>query len=204
MPTAGGVYHWATVAAGPRWGRFTGFVTGWINFYGWMFDLAALVQICANILVSMYAVYHQGDGTDENPGYVSEAWHVYIAYLLVLWMCGLAIIFANRALPYTQYAGMFFVVVGGIVTVIVIAAMPKQHASNYFVWGSFSENNLTGWPDGLAFLMGVLNGAFTVGTPDAITHMAEELPHPRRDLPKAIGLQIGLGFLCESCPWLAK
>lgn len=25
--------------------------------------------------------------------------------------------------------------------------------------------------------------------------MAEELPHPKKDLPKAIGLQIGLGFL---------
>lgn len=25
--------------------------------------------------------------------------------------------------------------------------------------------------------------------------MAEELPHPKKDLPKAIGLQLGLGFL---------
>jgi choline transport protein len=47
----------------------------------------------------------------------------------------------------------------------------------------------------VAFLTGVLNGAFTIGTPDAITHLAEELPHPRRDLPKAIFAQIGLGFL---------
>jgi len=28
--------------------------------------------------------------------------------------------------------------------------------------------------------------------------MAEELPHPKRDLPIAIALQIGLGFLCRS------
>jgi choline transport protein len=44
-------------------------------------------------------------------------------------------------------------------------------------------------------MLGVLNGAFTIGTPDAITHMAEELPQPKRDLPRAIGLQIGLGGL---------
>ncbi|KAK3393754.1 amino acid/polyamine transporter I [Podospora didyma] len=188
VPTAGGVYHWATLAGGPKWGRMTGFFTGWINFYGWMFDLAALVQICANISVNMYVVYHQDT-------YVPEAWHVYIAYLLVLWLSTAIVIFANKAIPYTQHAGMFFVIVGGIVTIIVVAAMPKQHASNYFVWGSFEENNLTGWQGGVAFLLGVLNGAFTIGTPDAITHMAEELPHPRRDLPIAIGLQIGLGFL---------
>ncbi|KAI3324490.1 amino acid transporter [Xylariaceae sp. AK1471] len=188
VPTAGGVYHWATIAGGPRWGRMLGFFTGWINFYGWMFDLASLVQITANISVQMYAVYHQET-------YVPSAWHVYIAYVGLLWISTLFVIFANRMVPYTQTLGMFFVIVGGVITIIVIAAMPKTHASNYSVWGSFNENNLTGWPGGVAFLLGVLNGAFTIGTPDAITHIAEELPHPKRDLPKAIGLQITLGFL---------
>lgn len=153
-----------------------------------MFDLASLVQITANITIQMYATYH--------PDYVQQAWHTYITYLLVLWISAFIVIFANRLLPYSQYAGMFFVIVGGVVTIIVLAAMPKTHASSHFVWGSFNENNLTGWTGGVAFLCGVLNGAFTIGTPDAITHMAEELPHPKKDLPKAIGLQIGLGFLC--------
>ena len=34
VPTAGGVYHWATLAGGKKWGRIVGFFTGWINFYG--------------------------------------------------------------------------------------------------------------------------------------------------------------------------
>lgn len=146
MPTAGGVYHWATIAAGPRWGRMVGFFTGWLNFYGWMFDLAALVQIAANILVQMFATWH--------PDYAAaaEPWHVYVTYLGVLWASTLFIIFANPLLPYAQNAGMFFVVVGGIITIVVIAAMPSAHASDHFVWGSFEENNLTGWPGGVAFL----------------------------------------------------
>ncbi|KAI0008727.1 amino acid transporter [Xylariaceae sp. FL0662B] len=189
VPTAGGVYHWATIAAGPNWGRAVGFFAGWINFYGWMFDLASLIQISANIVVQMYATYHRDT-------YVPDAWHVYVAYVLILWISTTFVIFANKLVPYTQNCGMFFVVVGGIITIIVISAMqPEAHASNYFVWGSFHENNLTGWQGGVAFLLGVLNGAFTIGTPDAITHMSEELPHPRRDIPKAIGLQIGLGGL---------
>ena len=140
----------------------------------------------------MYNVYH--------PDYVNQPWQTYVAYLLILWLCAALVIFANRAIPYTQNAGMFFVIIGGIVTIIVISAMPKQHATNADVWGSFDVNNLTGWGGGVAFLCGVLNGAFTIGTPDAITHMAEELPHPKKDLPKAIGLQLGLGFLCKLNP----
>lgn len=165
-----------------------GFFTGWINFYGWMFDLASLLQITANVSVALHQIYHQDS-------YVYEAWHVYVAYLLILWLSVFIVVFVNRIVPHTQTLGMFFVIVGGIVTIIVIAAMPKQHASNHFVWGSFRENNTTGWQGGVAFLLGVLNGSFTIGTPDAITHMAEELPHPGKDLPRAIGLQIGLGFL---------
>jgi hypothetical protein len=195
VPTAGGVYHWASIAAGPKWGRMVGFFTGWINFYGWMFDLASLLQIAANISVNMYSIYHQDT-------YEYAAWHVYVAYILVLVFSTAIVVFANRIIPHTQNLGMFFVIVGGIITIIVISAMPATHATNHFVWASFDENNGTGWPGGVAFLLGVLNGAFTIGTPDAITHLAEELPHPKRDLPKAIGLQIGLGFLCKS--WKQK
>ncbi|KAI5457587.1 amino acid/polyamine transporter I [Mariannaea sp. PMI_226] len=187
FPTSGGVYHWANIAAGPRWGRITGFFAGWINFYGWMFGLASLVQVAANAAVQLYATY--------TPDYSSQAWHVYIAYLIVLWTSTLAVVFTNRLIPWTQKCGLILVIVGGLVTIVVVAAMPSRHASSQFVWNSFNENNLTGWDGGVAFMLGVLNGAFAIGTPDSITHMAEECKHPERDLPKAIALQIGLGGL---------
>ncbi|TDZ17865.1 Choline transport protein [Colletotrichum orbiculare MAFF 240422] len=192
VPTSGGVYHWATVAGGPRWGRVLGFFTGWINFYGWMFSLASLMQISSNVAVSMYAVYHLDN-------YVSKPFHVYIGYILILWSSAIFLIFGNRYVPHTQHVGTFFVLVGGVVTIIVLAAMPTRHASNHFVWASFNENNATGWPGEVAFLLGVLNGAFTIGTPDSVTHMAEEMPQPRKDLLKAIMLQILLGFVFAFC-----
>ncbi|KAH7328762.1 amino acid/polyamine transporter I [Stachybotrys elegans] len=187
FPTSGGVYHWASLAAGPKWGRAVGFFAGWINFYGWMFGLASLVQVCANSAVQLYATY--------NPDFAPAAWHVYIAYLLILWVSTAAVILANRQIPYTQKLGMVLVIVGGLVTIGVITGVPSEHASNQFVWGSFDENNLTGWDNGVAFMIGVLNGAFTIGTPDAITHMAEEAKVPERDLPRAIMLQISVGGL---------
>ncbi|TQN68133.1 Choline transport protein [Colletotrichum shisoi] len=192
VPTAGGVYHWATIAGGPRWGRALGFFTGWINFYGWLFSLASLLQISSNVAVSMYAVWNWDH-------YVSQPFHVYIGYLIILWGSAGFVVFANKYAPYTQHAGMWFVLIGGVVTIIVLAVMPKQHATHHFVWASFDENNATGWSGGVAFLLGVLNGAFTIGTPDSVTHMAEEMPHPKKDLPKAILLQIFLGFLYAFC-----
>jgi amino acid transporter len=158
---------------------------GWISFFGWLFAFASIIQVTANVTVAMYSIYHVD--------LVIQPWHVYIAYILILWVCVATVIFGNWILPYLQDIGLFFVLVGGLVTIIVVAAMPQQHASNSFVWTDWVNN--TGWSDGVAFFTGVLNGAFAIGTPDAITHMAEELPNPKRDLPRAIAAQIILGTL---------
>lgn len=182
------------MAAGPRYGRALGFVTGSLNFFGWIFDLASIVSIPANVVVQMYAVFH--------PDLVIQPWHVYVAFVIITWTSAAFVIFCNRALPSLNQLGLFLIIAGGLITIIVVAAMPEQHASNASVWSgsAFSANNLSGWSDGVAFLTGVLNGAFTIGTPDAITHMAEELPDPSRDMPKAVAAQMILGTLSTSQP----
>ncbi|KAJ7798090.1 choline transport protein [Mycena olivaceomarginata] len=152
IPSAGGVYHWSSVAGG-KYGRVLGFFTGLINFYGWLFGLASGVLIPANVVVQMYVVFH--------PDVLVQPWHIFVVFVLINWICCLTI-------------GLFMIIVGGLVTIIVLA-MGR------------------GGLGGVAFLTGMLNGAFAIGTPDSVTHMAEELPHPRTDLPKAIAAQILLG-----------
>lgn len=165
-----------------------GFFAGSLNFFGWLFDLSSISYIMSQLVVSMYGVYH--------PTYQSQPWHYFVTLVCITWLCIAATIFLNKYIPALQQFGLFMVVVGGIVTIIVIAAMPDQHASNATVWKDFE--NTTGWSGGVAFLTGVLNGAFTIGTPDSVTHMAEELPNPRRDLPRAIFAQIILGAFSKS------
>ncbi|KAJ6452910.1 choline transport protein [Mycena sanguinolenta] len=183
IPSAGGVYHWASVAGGKH-GRLLGFCTGLMNFYGWLFGLTAIVVIPANIIVQMYVVFH--------PDFVIQPWHIFLVFVLINWSCCLTVIFFNRVMPTLQKFGLFILVVGGLITIIVLAAA-KSHASASFVFVDWE--NATGWPGGVALLTGILNGAFAIGTPDSVTHIAEELPHPRRDLPRAIAAQIILGAI---------
>ncbi|KAJ7802584.1 choline transport protein [Mycena olivaceomarginata] len=183
IPSAGRVYHWSLVAGG-KYRRVLGFFTGLINFYGWLFGLASGILIPANVVVQMYVVFH--------PDVLVQPWHIFVAFVLINWFCCLTVIFFNRYMPALQRFGLFMIIVGGLVTIIVLASA-KSHASASFVFTDWE--NGTGWPGGVAFLTGMLNGAFAIGTPDSVTHMAEELPHPRRDLPKAVAAQILLGAL---------
>lgn len=153
IPSAGGVYHWASVTPGPKYGRALGFFTGYLNFFGWIFDLASIVSIPSNIVVQMYAIFH--------PDFVAQPWHTYVAFLCITWSCCAFCIFGNRLIPMMQNLGLFLLIAGGIVTITVCAAMPSEHASSAFVWKDW--NNATGWSGGVAFLTGVLNGAFTIG-----------------------------------------
>jgi choline transport protein len=71
------------------------------------------------------------------------------------------------------------VIVGVIITILVCAIMPHTkgtaYASTAFVWREW-ENETGYTSNGFVFCLGMLNGAFAVGTPDVITHLAEEIP----------------------------
>lgn len=51
--------------------------------------------------------------------------------------------------------------------------------------------------------MGVLNGAFTIGTPDGACHLLEEVPRPRIHIPWAIAAQIVTGFVSSFVLYIA-
>ncbi|MCJ1430043.1 hypothetical protein MMC29_007958 [Sticta canariensis] len=189
MPASSGVYHWAAIAAG-RYGRACGFFAGWLNFLAWVVGAASISFIVGNQTVAMYAAFHDG--------FVVQRWHVFVSYLICTWISCATVLFANKALPLLVTLGMFCVVAGVVMTIIVCAVMPHvngtPYASNAFVWKDWE--NETGYSsNGFVFLAGMLNGAYALGTPDCVSHLAEEIPKPSVNVPKAIFAQMSIGFL---------
>ncbi|KAI9172780.1 amino acid permease [Paramyrothecium foliicola] len=190
IPSSAGVYHWASVTPGVGRGRFIGFLAGWWNFLAWMCGLASFVSILANTVVQMYALNH--------PAFEAKSWHVFVAYLITTWLCCAFVCLFNRAVPMVNQVGLFTIVAGFFITIIVVAVMPGRdgrppHAASSFVWTEWTAD--IGYPDGFVFVAGMLNGAFSVGAVDVVTHMAEEIPYPSRNVPIAMGLQYGIGFV---------
>lgn len=119
----------------------------------------------------MYAMFR--------PDFVVLQWHVFVSFLAITWVSCFLVLFANRLMPLLESLGGFFTIAGVFITIIVCAVMPhvngREYASNSFVWRDWV--NSTGYSsNGFAFLLGMLNGAFAVGTPDITTHLAEEIP----------------------------
>lgn len=45
IPSSAGVYQWATITAGPKWGRPVGFFAGWWNYLAWVLGAASMTSI---------------------------------------------------------------------------------------------------------------------------------------------------------------
>jgi choline transport protein len=138
----------------------------------------------------MYAVNH--------PDFVPHAWHVFVAYIFITWTGCLTVCFGNKIMPRMNGIGTFFIIIGLFITIVACAVMPghggrPDHATSAFVWREWNAD--IGYPDGFVFVAGMLNGAYAMGTPDCVAHLAEEIPRPNINVPKAIFLQMALGFI---------
>ncbi|KAF7714432.1 Uncharacterized protein PECH_002187 [Penicillium ucsense] len=185
MPSAGGVYYWSSVLSRSR-GRGAGFVTGYFNAFAWLLSASSMSSILGNEAVAMFLLKH------ENIEW--RSWHVFIVFQLMNWSCCAIVCFGNRFIPILNRIALTLSMVGLIVTVIVLAVMPKTHASNRQVWTEY-HNRTGGWSDGICFMTGLLNAAFAVGTPDCISHLSEEVPKPERRVPQGIMLQMLTAFV---------
>lgn len=68
--------------------------------------------------------------------------------------------------------------------------MSKKTDARY-VFTEFS--NETGWPNGMAWILGLLQSALSMIGFDACLHMTEEMPRPAEDAPRAMLYAVGVG-----------
>lgn len=78
-----------------------------------------------------------------------------------------------------------------VISITLLATAPKSGAN--FVFTNF--DNETGWSDGVSWILGLLQSALSLIGFDAATHMAEEMPRPSIDVPRAMLYAIGVGGL---------
>lgn len=73
--------------------------------------------------------------------------------------------------------------------VVLLATSEKTDAKTVFT----EFQNETGWPNGVAWILGMLQSALSLIGFDVVLHMTEEMPNPSRDAPLALVYAIGVG-----------
>ncbi|KAI9934568.1 hypothetical protein ASPWEDRAFT_175295 [Aspergillus wentii DTO 134E9] len=182
-PTAGGQYHWVAVSW-PKWVPILSWVTGWINVAGWIALVATNALLSSELIMGIISVLH--------PGFESQRWQQFLIYIGFTLGAFVINAFLNSVLPVV-YRGAFIWSIGGfvLVSITVLACASPDYNSADFVFRNFI--NQTGWPDGIAWLLGLLQGGLGVTAFDAVAHMIEEIPGASTEGPKIMVSCVGIG-----------
>ncbi|KAI1822927.1 amino acid/polyamine transporter I [Xylaria intraflava] len=190
-PTAGGQYHWAAIISWPYSQRAISFITGWINVGAWVCLASTGGLLGSTLVVDIISLMKPGFGTDA--AWTPQPWQQFLLYIAFTAAAFLINVFGNRLLPYFTQTAFYWSVAGFVViTITILSCASPDFQSGSFVYGGFA--NEVGWPDGFAWLLGLLQGAFALTGFDGVVHMIEEIPNPTQEGPKIMLYTIGIGM----------
>ncbi|KAF5582721.1 choline transporter [Fusarium pseudocircinatum] len=182
-PTAGGQYHFMYALCTPRWKKPMSFFIGWTNIAGWLTVVTTQAFFAAQ-LVSAAAV------VASNNAYEATQWKTYLFFLAILTFGTVGNVWGNKILGRWNDMALYWSVLSVVIMSIILLSMsPKTDARQVFT--EFS--NETGWSDGVAWILGLLQSALSLIGFDVVLHLTEEMPNPSRDAPRAMMLAIVIG-----------
>jgi len=166
-----------------------------------------------------------------NNDYESKRWQQFLIYIAYTAIGFLFNAFGNHILPYFNRAAFIWSIAGfAIICITVLACAAPHYASATFVFSEFL--NETNWPggfavisarrrraltytDGIAWLLGLLQGGLGITGYDAVAHMIEglsrvtapydtaqaaermllEIPNAAKEGPKIMIAAVGIGMV---------
>ncbi|KAK0826559.1 hypothetical protein LTR03_017165 [Friedmanniomyces endolithicus] len=137
-----------------------------------------------------------------NPDYIPEPWHQFLIYIGYNLVAALLNAFGNHLLPYINKTAIIWSISGfAIICITILACATPNYNSGDLVYRNFINN--TGWPDGVAWLLGLLQGGLGLTGFDATAHMIEEIPNAALEGPKimiyCVAIGVFTGFIFLSC-----
>lgn len=183
MPHPGGQYVWVEKLSPPGPRRFLSYLTAIMSWFG---AVSTGASACLAVPTGLVAIV-----TFVNPDVEYKPWMGFLGYQLLNFLTLLAACFES-ALPKISKGLLVFTISYIFATFICLFAMAPERASasDFFI----TTTNVSGWPNGVAWLIG-LNGAnWSFSCLDVIVHITDEIPQPRTNVPKALMWTIIVGF----------
>jgi amino acid transporter len=186
MPTAGGIYYWASKLGGPGWGWFT----GWFNLVGLVAVTASVDYAAATFLNSTLSFYglHFAGINFATSSVQSSLHHVFVLFALILLLHAVINIFSSPLVALLTRISVWWHVIGVLVIIVLLVAVPSHHQSFAFVFGH--RINLSGFSHGMYWFyvlpLGFLLTMYTITGYDASAHISEETHDAAMAAPKGV------------------
>lgn len=188
FPTAGGLYHWASILGGRGWG----WATAWFNLAGLLTVLAAI-----NVGLYRFLVSSLGPSLNFVPADWSEGTQVLAQTLFVLLLTASQAVFNHFGIRLTSrltdFSGWWILLVACVLTLLLLLTVSPFEPARLISFTNFSglppgDTPVWPWSRSLPwlFLLGLLLPAYTLTGFDASAHIAEETIRAAVEVPRGI------------------
>jgi amino acid transporter len=196
FPTAGGLYHWASILGGRGWG----WLTAWFN-------LAGLVTVLAAINVGTYefALRSLARVFDFDIASWEPSTRLAVQFFSVLGITCAQALFNHLGIRITSllvdFSGYWILAVSAALTIAMLAFATSFDFSRLVTFSNFSgPAGGDVWPQtsNLAwlFLLGFMLPAYTVTGFDASAHTSEETIGAAHHVPRGIVRSVAVSGVC--------
>jgi choline transport protein len=175
-PIACGQYYWVYILAPDNCKKGLSYVVGWLTSLAWIATIAIETLFAGTIVQGLLILSY--------PNYESKKWHGTLLAFAVI-ACNIII---NVVIPglLPKFEIMIMILhLCGFLAILVTLLKTAQIGDTASVW--LTVFNEGGWStQGLSYCVGFLGNVSTFVGADASVHMAEEVSHAARTIPRAI------------------
>jgi choline transport protein len=183
IPHSGGQYIWTYTLAPPEHKRFLSYLTAMVS---WLGAVATGASACLSVPTGVCAII-----TFLDPSFEYKRWMGFVGFQLLNIITLFCACFED-ILPKVSPVLLVFSCMTIFVIFVTLFSMSDNHATaKEFFTGTI---NVSGWQDGIAFIIGMNGLNWSFSCLDVATHLAEEMPSPATDVPKALMWTIIVGF----------
>ncbi|PWZ03766.1 amino acid transporter [Testicularia cyperi] len=183
-PTTGGQYHWSFALAPSKYRYAIAYFTGWISAAGWVALTATASSLAGQFVVGIIGLMHED--------YESQPWHIFLVYLGFAVTACIINVFAVRLLdPINRFALFWSLVGAAVIMITCLGRASPKYQTGEFVFTTFV--NETGWNNGVAWILGLLQSTFSLIGADGATHLVDEIDRPAISAPRTMVLAVVIG-----------
>lgn len=174
-PTSGGVYHFSALLSDDKYSLMSSWYTGWFLLIGSWTYIVSILFSGSQFILAIFGL--------KNSYYKEDIVLVLIVYFILLAFCGFVNYQFSKYLDKINKACILWSL-GTIVAIdLLLIFFAKRKNSIIDILTTF-DNSRSGWPDGLAFIVGLLGSAYTMNGYGMLFSMTDEVKNPERNMPK--------------------
>ena len=176
-PTAGGVYHFSALLSNDKYSLISSWITGWLLLIGnWTYAVSIMFS-GSQFILSIFGL--------KDFEYKEDRFLVLGVYYLILATVGFINFRFSKHLERINKACILWTIYTVLAIDVLLIFFAKKTNSIKHILTTF-DNSRSGWPDPIAFIVGLQSSSFTLTGYGMLFSITDEVKNPERNMPKGV------------------